>query len=153
MSIVKTWRLPLVIILCVVAGVTAHAYRNNGSSESNAATGAQDVTNLDRRISLLEQRFYGVESSINRLEQQAALSGRSSVTPSTSARDSEVSLLRGEIEMLQRRLAEVECGLAKLDERTLAPAVREARQRAGTGGSADPCRLGVDSPLRLSTRP
>lgn len=151
MNITKSWRVLLVIILCVAAGVTARAYRVNGSLESGDAAGAQDVTFLDRRISLLEQRFYAIESSINRLEQQVALSGRSS-TGSTSARDPEVSLLRGEIEILQRRLVEVECGLLRLDERTLAPAIRQARERADTG-NADPCRLKADAPLRLSTRP
>jgi predicted RNase H-like nuclease (RuvC/YqgF family) len=151
MNLIKTWRLPLTIILCVATGVTAHTYRSDSSLESGITTSAQDVTSLDRRISLLEQRFYAVESSINRLEQQTALSGRMA-TPSTSARDSEISLLRGEIEVLQRRLVEVECGLVKLDERTLAPTIRQARERAGAGVT-DPCRLKADAPLRLSTHP
>ena len=151
MNVIKSWRVLVVIILCVAAGVTASAYRGHSSLESGGTAGAQDVTSLDRRISLLEQRFYAVESSINRLEQQAALSGRAA-TPSTSARDPEVSLLRGEIELLQRRLIEVECGLVRLDERTLAPAIRQARDRADAA-NADPCRLKADAPLRLSTRP
>jgi hypothetical protein len=151
MKITKSWRVLLIIISCVAAGVTASAYRANGSLESGVPAGAQDVTFLDRRISLLEQRFYAVESSLNRLEQQVALSGRST-TGSMSARDPEVSLLRGEIELLQRRLIEVECGLVRLDERTLAPAIRQARERADAG-NADPCRLKADAPLRLSTRP
>jgi hypothetical protein len=67
-------------------------------------------------------------------------------------RDPEIGLLRGEVETLQRRLVEVECGLARLDERTLTPAAREARKRAGTSVT-DPCRLSADAPLRLSTRP
>ncbi|MBD0327121.1 MAG: hypothetical protein ICV68_11855 [Pyrinomonadaceae bacterium] len=154
MNVMKTWRVPLVIILCVAVGVTARTYpggSSRSSSDTDNRAGAQDVTNLDRRISLLEQRFYAVESSINRLEQQAALYGRQA-QPSSSVRDPEIGLLRGEVETLQRRLIEVECGLARLDERTLSPAAREARKPAGSSGT-DPCRLAADAPLRLSTRP
>jgi predicted RNase H-like nuclease (RuvC/YqgF family) len=154
MNTIKTWRVPLAIILCVAVGVTARTYpgsSNNSPSESGIKRDTQDVTNLDRRISLLEQRFYAIESSINRLEQQAALYGREA-RPSSSLRDPEIGLLRGEVETLQRRLVEVECGLARLDERTLTPAAREARKRAGTSVT-DPCRLSADAPLRLSTRP
>lgn len=136
MKLIKTYRALLVLILCAAAGVTASAYRSGASFESG---GAQDVTTLDRRISMLEQRFYTIESSINRLEQQTALYGRTA-TPSTSVRDSEISSLRGEIESLQHRLIEVECGLSKLDERTLTPALRQARERAGTN-RVYPCRL------------
>ena len=151
MNVIKTWRVPLVIILCVAVGVTARTYPGSGSSETSNRTGTQDVTNLDRRLSLLEQRFYAVESSINRLEQQAALYGREA-QPSSSVRDPEIGLLRGEVETLQRRLIEVECGLARLDERTLAPAVREGRKKTDASVT-DPCRLNADAPLRLSTRP
>ena len=106
---------------------------------------------LERRINQLEQRFYTIETSITRLEQQASLSSRPSITqPSVSSTD--VTLLRSEIEALQRRLSEIECGLAKLDERTLAPAARDARKRSGVN-STDPCRLNPETPLRLSTRP
>src|ERR1044072_2873933 len=99
MNIINSGRLTLIIILCVAAGVAARTFPNSGST--SAASAPQDVTNLERRISLLEQRFYSVESSINRREQQAALSGRAA--PSTSMRDPEISLLRGEVETLQRR--------------------------------------------------
>ncbi|MDQ3820080.1 MAG: hypothetical protein M3362_20715, partial [Acidobacteriota bacterium] len=69
-----------------------------------------------------------------------------------AARDTEVTLLRAQVEMLQRRLSEIDCGLAKLDERTLSPAAREARRKTAAN-STDPCRLNSDAPLRLSTRP
>ena len=154
MNVIYNWRVSLILILCVAFGVTARTYQVSGGSASESGIRAgtpQDVTNLERRISLLEQRFYSVESSINRLEQQAALSGRPAA-PSTSLRDQETSLLRAEVEALQRRFIEVECGLARLDERTLAPAMREARKRTDTSRT-DPCRLDADAPLRLSTRP
>lgn len=146
----NSWRASLVI-LCSIAALIASAFWVKNSSASNEAANPQDVTSLERRISLLEQRFYTLETSINRLEQQVSLSERpSSVQP--GARDTEVALLRAQVEILQRRLSEIDCGLAKLDERTLTPAAREARKRDGTN-STDPCRLNSDAPLRLSTRP
>lgn len=148
MKEIKNWRFTAIIILCVAVGVTARTYRSD--SPSTRTDAPQDVTNLERRISLLEQRFYYLESNINRLEQQAALNDRSMA--STSARDPEISLLRGQVETLQRRLIEVECGLVRLDERTLAPELREARKKTGTNNT-DPCRLNVDAPLRISTQP
>lgn len=147
----KIWRVALGVILCAAIGATAGAYRGTSSSASSVTAGAQDVAGLDRRISALEQRFYAIESSLNRLEQQMALSQRMA-TPPASTRDLEINLLRGEIEALERRLREIECGLVKLDERTTTPAAREARKRAGAI-STDPCRLNAEAPLRLSTRP
>lgn len=146
----KRWRAALLTI-CVIIGVAAGAYWVKSSSASNPATDTQDVTSLERRISLLEQRFYTMETGINRLEQQVLLSERQSVSQPT-ARDTEIALLRTQVEMLQRRLSEVDCGLAKLDERTLSAAAREARRKASMN-STDPCRLNADAPLRLSTRP
>lgn len=148
MNILKTWRWPLILILFAAVGVAASVYRDN---KSHVVADPQDVTSLERRISQLEQRFYTVEATINRLDQQSRLTP-STPTPSTSGRDLEINLLRSEVEMLQRRLVEVECGVVKLDERTTAPAVREARKRAGAINT-DPCRLNPDAPLRLSTRP
>lgn len=148
MSILKTWRWPLILILFAAVGVAASVYRDN---KSGSVADPQDVTSLERRISQLEQRFYTVEATINRLDQQSRLT-TSVPTPSTSGRELDASLLRAEVETLQRRLIEVECGLVRLDERTATPAVREARKRAGAI-STDPCRLNADAPLRLSTRP
>ena len=132
-------------------GITASAYWVKHSYASVDASDTQDVTSLERRISLLEQRFYTLETSINRLQQQVSLSERPTVAQ-PGARDVEVTLLRSQVEMLQRRLNEIDCGMVKLDERTLSPAAREARRKAGTN-NIDPCRLNVDAPLRLSTRP
>ena len=137
MNISKQSNLVLVLVLCVVVGTVANVSRGKSSEP-------QDVSSLDRRISLLEQRFYQVESSINRL-QQYVTSQRPPVTqPSTSDRD--VILLRDEVQRLNLRLSEVECGLLKLDERT-------TTRRSNTPKSDDPCRVNVDTPLRLSARP
>ena len=151
MSFLRKWRLALGIILCAVIGVIANAYPGDRSPLAlEEVTGAQDVRSLERRISSLEQRLYSIESNINRL-QQSAVSQRPPVSQ-PNARDQEINLWRGEVQTLQLRLSELECGLVKLDERTTAAAVREARKSAGAK-TADPCRINPAAPLRLSTRP
>jgi predicted RNase H-like nuclease (RuvC/YqgF family) len=148
MNFLKQSNLALGLLLCVLIGVMVNVSRGKSSSapEDNAT---QDVSSLDRRISLLEQRFYSLESSINRL-QQYALSQRTPVQqPSTS--NHEINLIREDIQRLSLRLTETECGLLKLDERTT-KSVRDTR-RNGAAKSADPCRLNPDVPLRLSNRP
>jgi len=152
MRALRRWRAALPFILCAAVSIIASAYflRSDSAGLVQAAH-AQDNTMLERRINQLEQRFYTIETSITRLEQQASLSSRPSITQ-PAASDTEVTLLRSEVEALQRRLSETECGLAKLDERTLAPATRDARKRSGVS-STDPCRLNPETPLRLSTRP
>jgi len=112
--------------------------------------GAQDVIGLDRRISMVEQRLNTIELSINRLEQQSRFPA---TAPSSTqgARDTQVELLRSQVELLQRRVAEDECGLVRLDERTLAQAARD-RERRDVTGREEPCRLNADAPLRLPAR-
>ena len=152
MNTIRSSRLPLVVLLSAAAIVFVAADRNrSAATATNLSTDSQDLTSLERRISLIEQRFYNVETSINRLEQQSRLSG-SVQSPSGADRSMEINLLRGEIETLQRRISEMECGVTRLDERTLTPAARQALRRTGTG-STDPCRLNPDAPLKLSTRP
>jgi len=109
-------------------------------------TPQQDVIRLDARVSQLEQRLYTIENSLRNLEQQsrlAGMSGRGGVTPD------DLVLLRTELQNLQVRVMEDECGLAKLDERTLTPAARDARRKA-VGN--DPCRLNFELPLRPPSR-
>lgn len=130
--------LVLVLVLCVVVGTVANVSWGKSSAEP------QDPSSLDRRISLLEQRFYQVESSINRLQTYIASQRPPTSQPTTSDRD--VIVIRDEVQRLSLRLGEVECGLLKLDERT-------ATRRTNTQRSDDPCRLNVDTPLRLSARP
>ena len=110
-------------------------------------TPQQDVIRLDARVSQLEQRLYTIENSLRTLEQQSRMSGLgargAAVTPD------DLVLLRNEIQNLQVRVMEDECGLAKLDERTLTPEAREARRRAAGN---DPCRLNFELPLRPPSR-
>ncbi|MDQ4120494.1 MAG: hypothetical protein M3209_03505 [Acidobacteriota bacterium] len=110
---------------------------------------AQDLL-LERRVSQLEQRFISIDSRIRQIEQNSRLQ---SITPRTPIENNaEISLLRSQIELLQRRLAEVECGLAGVDERTLSASAREAQRKPGSS-TTDPCRLNSNAPVQLSARP
>jgi predicted RNase H-like nuclease (RuvC/YqgF family) len=143
MNLSKQANFVLVILLFAVIGVLAS---NSRGSSATAAVESQDPSSLDRRISLLEQRFYTIESNISRLQQYMATQRPSISQPGVS--DREVSLMRDEIQRLTLRMNEVECGLSKLDERTT-PAAR----RNQTAKTNDPCRLNPETPVRLSTRP
>ena len=106
-------------------------------------TPQQDVIRLEQRINQLEQRLFSIENNLRNVEQQSRIVG---ATRGVSPED--VARLRLEVQALQQRLAEHECGLAKLDERTLSAAMRAARRKSGAGGS-DPCRLNFDTPVQL----
>ena len=140
MNLSKQSNLVLVIVLCAVIGLVA------SSSRGSSATAPQDVSSLDRRLSLLEQRFYSIESSISRLQTYVASQRPPVSQPITSDRD--VILMREELQRLTLRVTELECGLSKLDERTT-----PASRRNAAGKSDDPCRQNVDTPVRLSSRP
>ena len=103
-----------------------------------SATPPQDTLRLETRINQLETRLYSMETNIRTIEQQSRLVNARSSSPEDVAR------LRAEIQALQIRLAEDECALARLDERTLSPTMRRK-----PGGRTDPCRANVDAPLRL----
>ena len=124
------------LILCAVLGTGVEGHRET-----------QDTIYLDRRISMLETRLNTIESSVRALEQQAMMSRSSS---SQTARDPEITLLRSEVEILLARIRELDCGLARLDERTLSASAKEARKR--TQPAQDPCRLNPEMPLQLSPR-
>ena len=143
MNLSKQSNLVLVVGLCAAIGVMASISRGHSSA---AAEAPQDPSSLDRRLSMLEQRFYSMESSISRLQQYVATQRPSIPQPSTSDRD--LILMREEVQRLELRMAEIECGLIKLDERTT-PVAR----RNPTAKSNDPCRLNPDQAVRLSTHP
>jgi hypothetical protein len=143
MNLSKQSNLVLVVMLCAVIGVMANSSRGNSAPMPPEP---QDVSSLDRRLSLLEQRFYSVESSISRLQTYVAAQRPPVSQPTTSDRD--VILIREEIQRLSLRITELECGLSKLDERTT-----PASRRNTTDKPSDPCRLNVDTRVRLSARP
>lgn len=143
MNLSKQSNLVWVVVLCAVIGVMANISRGNSA---RSAAENQDPSSLDRRLSLLEQRFYSIESNISRLQQYVATQRPSVTPPSTSDRD--VVLMREEIQRLSSRVTELECGLSKLDERTT-----PASRRNNADKSNDPCRTNVDMPVRLSARP
>jgi hypothetical protein len=145
MNLSKQSNLVLVVVLCAVLGVMVNSSRGNSSTP---ATEIQDVSSLDRRLSLLEQRFYSMESSISRLQQYMATQRPPVSQPSTAASDRELSLIREEIQRLNLRMGEIECGLIKLDERTT-----PASRKGTTGKSNDPCRQNADTRLNLSAHP
>jgi hypothetical protein len=146
MNFLKNSHLALGIVLCLIIVIVANVYTGRVSSASEGMTKTQDVRSLDRRINSLEQRLYSIESSISRL--QSAVSLRSPV-PQSSSRDQEINLIRGDMQALQLRLSEIECGLLKLDERTTIA----VRGKSAGGTSANPCRHNPATPLRLSTLP
>ena len=103
----------------------------------------QDVIRLESRLTQLEQRIYTLDTSIRSLEQQSRISGATS--RGVNAED--VARLQLNVQLLQQHLAEHECALAKLDERTLSAAMRDARRKSAGN---DPCRLNFETPVRLS---
>ena len=111
-----------------------------------SATPPQDTIRLESRINQLETRLYTIESSLRTLEQQSRLGG---INQRDSSQE-DVARLRTEVQTLQLRLADDECALSRLDERTLSPVMRAARQRSAVRN--EPCRTNFDAPLRLPDR-
>lgn len=110
---------------------------------------AQNDQYLSRRIDQVEQRFYSIESRLNRIESDQR---RPSVAPTLPVinNDTEIQFLRSQVEALRQRLGEVECGLLRVDERTLG---RNSGPRKGAAPASDPCRQDTGSPVKLSVRP
>ncbi len=106
---------------------------------------AQSDVFLSRRVDQVEQRFYQIESRLNRMEMES----RTAVsTPRmTDNKDIEIAFLRSQIESLRNRLGEVECALLKVDERTLTAAQRR------TTAAGEPCRGNWGQRITLSSRP
>jgi len=116
---------------------------------------AQTDMALQQRINQVEQRFYYIESRLNQLESQSRYAG--TLTGSSTSNQnqlnqmlSEMDSMRLEIDTLRTRLGEVECGLLKIDERTLSPAARQARRQTST---SEACRAEPALPVKLSARP
>ena len=139
-------RWQVMVLVCVIAAAVLMVFRISAAAPEAAASAVepqQEVIRLETRVNQLEQRLYGIETSIRTLEQQSRLA----TTRGGGVSAQDVALLQSQLQALQLRLAEHECGLAKLDERTLSPAMRNARRQSA--GRPDPCRANVESPLRL----
>ncbi len=106
---------------------------------------------LSRRIDQMEQRFYQIENRLNRLETASRPSGIASPSV-TGGNDTEIRLLQSDVSSIRLRLGEAECGLLRLDERTLTNAARASRKKATVGGTEN-CRLNSGSAIELSARP
>lgn len=143
MSFSKKVQVSGIMVLVAIAAIGV----SRGASGTET-TATQDPSSLDRRISLLEQRFYSLESSMNRL--QTYVSSQRSADSSDVAQDRELNQLSQDVQRLELRLREVECGLLKLDERTTTAG---GTRRGGDARSTDPCRLNPGAPLRLPSRP
>ena len=106
---------------------------------------------LSRRIDQLEQRFYQLESKIDRVEQESRRPAVAS--PSIAGgNDTEIRLLRSELDSMRIRLGEAECSLLRVDERTLTAAARASRKKAMFGGTEN-CRVNPGAVVELSARP
>jgi hypothetical protein len=139
MDFVKRFNFKSLMVLGTVIVILISA-----NARVRSADVVQDVSSLDRRISMLEQRFFSLDSSMNRLQQLVA--SQRSTAPVSDSRDREINQIADEIQRVQLRLVEIQCGLLKLDERT-------ATRRSGEPRSTDPCRANPDTPLRFSSRP
>ncbi|HEY6803045.1 MAG TPA: hypothetical protein VI306_05635 [Pyrinomonadaceae bacterium] len=137
---VRTIILAAVIIVVGICVIRV----SSGARADNPTPAQQDVIRLESRITQLEQRLYSIENSVRTVEQQSRVGNLSSRTVSQD----EMNLLRSEVQRIGQRLDDDECGLAKLDERTLSPQQRQARRRTATSNT-EQCRSNAETPLRL----
>lgn len=128
MQVSKLIAVTVIMTVAIVIVTTASA---------NNPTQIQELRTLESRVQMLEQRLYSIESSLNRLQTSPQRS------PSNS--DAELILMRNEIQNLNARLADAECAVLKLDQRTIT-------NRAATKPT-DPCRLNPTQPVELRSRP
>jgi len=131
----------VLLVLIAGLGVVAVFQMSSAAGNNTGPAPQQDIIRLEQRMNQLEQRVFSMETSLRNLEQQSRLAG---VTRRGGAEE-ELVQLRSAVLTLQQRLADHECALAKLDERTLSPAMRAARRKSGS----EPCRQNVDTPLQL----
>ena len=145
----KIWKSERVKTVLAFAGAAVVVYFGLvGIFGERTALAQQTDPFLSRRIDQLESRFYQLDSKIDRVEQSTR---RTPITPSiTGGNDTEIRLLRSELDSMRLRLGEAECGLLRVDERTLAAA---ARAKKATLGGTENCRLELDMPIQLSARP
>ena len=134
------------ILLVVVVGLgVVTIFRISSAARDNSGPNQQqDVIRLEQRMNQLEQRVFTLDTTLRNIEQQSRLGGVSR----RGLTEEDLVQLRTELQALQQRVADHECALAKLDERTLAPAMRTPRRKSGN----DPCRRNSETPIQLSRR-
>ena len=133
-----------------LAGVAVLIYGGISACFEEKALAQQQDPFLSRRIDQMEQRFYTIESRLNRIETDTRPT-LSSPPRVSNNNDLEIQFLRQQVDGLRARLGEAECGLLHVDERTMTPAARAARTKAAT--NTDPCRRDPGNPVILSARP
>ena len=138
MDRVDRWVIALILGVCLLAAVAA-----GNLAMADGANSFQDPAGLDRRVSMLEQRIFIIEASMRRVEQQVTM--RPSLQPDQT--NAETVVLRNEVSRLRNEMQIVQCGLAKLDERTLSPELRLNRNE--NNSYKDPCRARPEMPLQL----
>jgi hypothetical protein len=144
-------------LLLTIAVLVGWRWTSLPNSDIVTPVSAQTDVMLERRLSQVEQRFYYIESRLNQIENQSRYPG---IVPGTSSTNpvqlgqirTELDTLRTQIDSLRSRVGEVECGLLRLDERTLSQPARDARRRSAAGAN-EPCRTDTAAPLKLSVRP
>jgi predicted nucleic acid-binding Zn-ribbon protein len=146
--------LHLLLYVFAVLGIASAIYGGMSSvfTSSGVTTTALAQTNpfLEQRINRIEQNLNYIETRLNRLEQNSSLP---SITPKIADNNGiETRALRSEIEILQLRVGELECGMLRLDERTLTDTARRSRGQKALSAT-DPCRKDASAPLKLSARP
>ena len=131
-----------VLLVCIV-GLGLLTVSSAARTEVGSAPQQQDVIRLEQRVNQLEQRLFSIENNLRNVEQQSRIAGAAS----RNANPEDVTRLRLEVQALTNRLAEHECALQKLDERTLSPAMRTARRKSAPAN--DLCRQNADAPVQL----
>jgi len=149
----------VILAFCLGAGVVGYANRSAPgaatrslasseltSSELTSPEPGQDIMSVDRRVTTLEQHMYTLDSNLNQIQQQIMMLNRTSSQPTGSS--AEVQQLRLELDLLRSQMTQVECALAKLDERTLTTGKPKVR-----AGVKDPCRLDPQTPIEITGHP
>ena len=139
----RQWR-AVVLVFVLGLGAAAVFRITFAARDGDVPISQQDVIRLESRFSQLETRLNFIDNRLRGIEQQSRISDSRGVSQTDWA------LLRSEFQALQQRMAEHECALAKLDERTLASNARATRRRPDT--TSDPCRANSDTPIRLPER-
>jgi len=139
----RQWR-AVVLVFVLGLGAAAVFRITFAARDGDAPISQQDVIRLESRFSQLETRLNFIDNRLRGIEQQSRISDSRGVSQTDWA------LLRSEFQALQQRMAEHECALAKLDERTLASNARATRRRSTA--DTDPCRANSDAPIRLPER-